>query len=206
MTRIYLIRHAENDFIRKGKLPGWLPGIHLNARGRAQAKALAEILAEVKLGAIHASPLERAMETAEPIAQALGLDVITCPSLGEIHIGEWEGRSLRTLRWRKSWSMIQQTPSLVRFPEGESFMEAQDRAVTAIEALRQGHSRSKFPIACVTHADVIKLILAHYLGVPMDLFQRLTVMPASISILEIDAQIRLISLNDTRATLAGLRE
>jgi len=206
MTRIYLIRHAENDFIQKGKLAGWLPGVHLNARGRAQAKALAEILADVQLKAIHASPLERTVETAEPIAQALGLNVTSCPGLGEIHYGEWEGRSLIILRRRKLWPMIQQTPSLVRFPKGESFVEAQGRAVAAIETLRQNHAHSKSTFACVTHSDVIKLILAYYLGIPLDLFQRLTVMPASISILEVGTQVRLISLNDTRATLASMRE
>ena len=206
MTKIYLIRHAENDFIRKNRLAGWLPGVHLNARGYIHAEALAETLAEVKLEGIYASPLDRTLETAEPIAQKMGLKVTACEDLGEIRYGEWEGRSLKLLQRRKLWPLIQQTPSLVRFPKGESFVEAQKRAVAVVEKLRVLHTGGKSSIACISHSDVIKLILAHYLGLPLDLFQRLTILPASISILEVGAQIRIISINDTRATIAPGRE
>jgi probable phosphoglycerate mutase len=96
--------------------------------------------------------------------------------------------------------VIQYTPSLARFPEGESFVETQDRVVQEIETLRGIHRTPKAAFACVTHADVIKLIVAHYLGLPIDLFQRLVVSPASISVLHIDHGIRLLALNDTRAT------
>ena len=201
MTTIYIIRHGENDFIGKThRLAGWLPGIHLNAHGRSQSKALSEILSSEKIDAIYASPLERTMETAEPLAKSKGLKLHKRKGLGEIGYGRWEGKSLKVLSKRKLWPVIQNTPSLARFPEGESFVEAQDRVVSEIEALRSIHHTSKAAFACVTHADVIKLILAHYIGLPLDLFQRIVVMPASISILHIDQVPRVVTMNDMRAT------
>jgi probable phosphomutase (TIGR03848 family) len=204
MTTIYLIRHGENDFIGKAhKLAGWLPNIHLNERGRLQAKTLADLFEGIRIKAIYASPLERTMETAEPIAKAKGLRVESRQALGEIGYGRWEGQSLKALTRRKLWPVIQNTPSLARFPEGESFVEAQDRVVAEIESLRAIHKSSKAAFLCVSHADVIKLIIAHYIGLPLDLFQRIVVMPASISILQIDRIPRLVALNDMRATLQG---
>ena len=201
MTTIYLIRHGENDFIGKThKLAGWLPGVHLNDRGRAQAEALAQILSSTKIDALYASPLERTMETALPIAETKGLEIQKRKALGEIKYGRWEGQSLKTLTRRKLWPVIQNTPSLARFPEGESFVEAQERVVSEMESLRTNHKSPKASFACVTHADVIKLIIAHYLGLPLDLFQRIVVMPASISILHIDQVPRLVRLNDMQAT------
>lgn len=204
MTTIYLIRHGENDFIGEThKLAGWLPDVHLNDRGRTQAEALADLFSNIRLRAIYSSPLERTMETAEPIAKIKKMKVEPRKGLGEIRYGRWEGQSLKTLSRRKIWPLIQYTPSLARFPDGESFVEAQDRVVSEMESLRSIHKSAKASFACVTHADVIKLIVAHYLGLPLDLFQRLVVMPASISILQIDQVPRLVALNDMRATQQG---
>jgi probable phosphoglycerate mutase len=201
MTTIYLLRHGENDFIGKShKLAGWLPDVHLNDRGRLQAEALAEILSSTKIDAIYASPLDRTLETARPLAKAKGLEIKKRKGIGEIGYGRWEGKTLKALSKRKLWPIIQNTPSLARFPDGESFVEAQDRVVAEVEALRAIHKSPKAAFACVTHADVIKLIIAHYMGIPLDLFQRIVVMPASISILKIDQVPRLITLNDMRAT------
>jgi probable phosphomutase (TIGR03848 family) len=204
MTTVYLVRHGENDFIGKGhRLAGWLPDVHLNDRGRAQANALAEYFSKIRLRGIYSSPLERTLETAEPIAEAKGLPIEKRVGLGEIGYGRWEGQTLKTLSKRKLWPMIQNTPSLARFPDGESFVEAQTRVVSEIEDLRSMHKSPKASILCVSHADVIKLIIAHYLGLPLDLFQRLIVMPASISILHIDRTPRLVVLNDMQATKEG---
>jgi probable phosphomutase (TIGR03848 family) len=204
MTIVYLVRHGENDFLRKKhRLAGWLPGVHLNDRGQAQADALAEYFSKIRLQAIYSSPLERTMETAEPIAKAKGLPIERCEGLGEIDCGRWEGQTLKTLSRRKLWPVIQHTPSLARFPDGESFVEAQGRSVSIIEDLRSIHKTPKASFLCVTHADVIKLIIAHYLGLSLDLFQRIVVMPASISILQIDHTPRLLLLNDTQATKEG---
>ncbi|MEJ2550210.1 MAG: histidine phosphatase family protein [Anaerolineales bacterium] len=206
MTTILLIRHAENDFVKTGKLAGRLPDVHLNARGKLQAEALAEVLRPVRLRAIFSSPLERALETAAPLAAAKKKDVIVRENLGEIHYGKWQGASLKRLYRRKLWRIIQSIPSLARFPEGESFPEAQARIVSELETLRAQYGTPKAVIACIFHSDPIKLALAHYIGLPLDLFQRLTISPASISILQVHgAHVRLVGLNDRRATLAAER-
>lgn len=201
MTSIYLIRHGENDYVGKGKLAGWLPGVHLNDNGRQQAQAIADLFKPIKLKAIYASPLDRTMETAQPLAEMKNQEVIPAPGIGEIHFGTWEGKRLKVLHKRKLWPVVQRTPSLARFPEGESFPEAQARAVAEVERLRANHLGQKDAFACVSHSDVIKLIVAHYLGLPLDLFQRLHVAPASITALWVDDHgSRLLFLNDMRAT------
>ncbi len=200
MTTIYFIRHAENDYVTEGKLAGRLPGVHLNARGQAQAQALGRIFRAIPLRAVYSSPLERAMETAQPVAAARKLQVANLGGLLEVDVGAWEGKSVKALRRRKLWSVIQQTPSLARFPGGESLSQAQARAVGAIEQVLADHPGRKAAVACVSHADIIKLAVAHYLGLPLDLFQRLVVEPASLTVLHFDGAVRLLALNDTRAT------
>ncbi|MBI4771461.1 MAG: MSMEG_4193 family putative phosphomutase [Chloroflexi bacterium] len=180
------------------RLAGWTPGVHLNERGRQQAEALARRLQKAPIKAVYSSPLERALETAAPLAAAKGLPVIERPGLGEMQYGKWTGKSLRELSQRTLWPTIQHAPSLVRFPGGESFPEAQARAATEIERLRAGHTNQM--IACFSHSDIIKLIVSHYLGLALDLFQRLHVSPASISVLNIvGGQAMLVRLNDTGA-------
>jgi probable phosphoglycerate mutase len=193
MTVVYLIRHGQNDYVKQGRLAGRLPGVHLNDVGREQATIVAEALKSSKLQAVYSSPLERATETAKPVAAAQGLKVVSLKGLSEIDIGKWQGLSLRAARRRKLWPTIQQRPSLARFPEGESFLEAQSRIVEALEAIRTKHSGA---IACVSHADPIKLAIAHYIGMPIDSFQRLEIGPSSISELFFkDGFARLIRLN-----------
>jgi len=198
LTTLYLIRHAENDFMRQHKLAGWLPGIHLNDRGRAQAEALVPLFAGIRLEAICSSPLERTTETAAPLARAHGIAVQRRASLGETRYGRWEGQSISRLRRLKVWPQLQTTPSLVTVPDGESFREIQARIVGELERIIARHAGA---VACFSHADPIKLALAYYLGQPLDLFQRLTVEPASISTLLVqDGRVRVQSINDTRAT------
>jgi probable phosphoglycerate mutase len=201
MTTLYLIRHGHNDFLGKRKLAGRMPNVHLSSEGCCQAEALGRILSSVKFEAIYASPLERAVETAEPLARDQGLDILIREGLIEIGYGSWQGQSLKALRRRKLWPIIQNTPSLARFPEGESFPEAQARVVAELDALRDLHHSKKASIACVFHSDPIKLAIAHYLGMPLDLFQRITIAPASMSVLAVsDRHVRVMGLNDTRAT------
>lgn len=201
MTVLYLIRHGHNEYIGKGKLAGRLPGVHLSELGLRQASALAGLLKPVRFQAIYASPLERTMETAAPIATAQKKEVQPLPSLQEMDYGSWQGVSLKLLRRRKLWPVIQASPSLARFPNGESFPEAQSRVVAELEALRTRHRGQKAAIAVVFHSDPIKLAIAHYIGLPLDLFQRLNIDPASISVLAFSERaIRLLKLNDNRAT------
>jgi probable phosphomutase (TIGR03848 family) len=205
MTAIYLIRHGENDFVGK-RLPGLLPGVHLNAQGQEQALALAEALAPLQFKAVYSSPLERAVQTAAPIAKRHDLQLTTRSGLLEIDIGSWQGKTLKSLQKRKLWYAVQNTPSRFRFPDGESFLDAQARVVREIEELRGMHAGVKDAFVCVAHADVIKLAIAHYIGLPLDLFQRLAVAPASISVLAFHASmVKLVRLNDTSAIQAQQR-
>jgi probable phosphoglycerate mutase len=200
MTIFYFIRHGDTDYVGR-KLSGWLPGIHLNERGLRQAARLAEELADVRFAALYASPLERTLETAAPIAATHHLRVLRRPGLGELKVGTWEGQSLKSLRRRKLWAVVQRAPSLARFPGGESFVEAQGRMVAVLEDLRREHPRPEAIVAVISHADMIKLALAHYIGLPLDQFQRLSIEPASISILSVgESHTRLLQQNDTRAS------
>jgi probable phosphoglycerate mutase len=199
MTIIYLIRHGDNELLGK-RMPGWMPDVHLNQEGRAQARAVAELLSDRSFKAIYSSPLERALETAQPLAERLDMQVIPRPGLGELKVGSWEGKTFKQLRRRKLWPLVQRVPSLVQFPEGETFRDAQTRVAAELEELRSSHSRKTDRIACFSHSDIIRLAVAYYLGLPLDLFQRLHVSPASISVLALhDGSIRLLKLNDTRA-------
>jgi probable phosphoglycerate mutase len=184
MPTLFLIRHGENDFIKKGKLPGRLPGIHLNQRGLEQAGALAESLGKAPIKAVFASPLERAVETAQPLAKTLGLEVQLRPGLLDGDVGSWQGKSLKMLGRKPIWKLVQRSPSLVRFPEGESFLEVQTRIVGALQAICAAHKPREL-LAVVFHADPIKLAIAHYIGLPLDHFQKLGIGPGSVSILHV---------------------
>lgn len=197
MTTFLLIRHAINDWVKTGKLAGWTPGVHLNEDGQAQAIALGQRLADRPLKAIYASPLERTMETAQAIAAHHGaLTVHTLEAVGEVGYGRWQGEEVKKLVARKMWHVIQYVPSRASFPEGESLRRVQLRAVDALEALAERHPREM--IAVVSHSDVIKMILAHYLGMHLDLFQRIVVSPASLSVVELGYGRPFVALiNDT---------
>lgn len=201
MTVLLLIRHAVTDVTGK-RLSGRTPGIHLSSDGREQAEALAERLSTVPIAAIYSSPLERCAETAEPIAKRKRLTVQLLPQLEEVAYGRWTGRPLAQLTRTSLWTAIQQSPSGVRFPDGETLGEVQRRAVDALEGLAARHPRGV--VAAVSHADVIRLVLAHYAGVHLDLFQRLIVSPASVSAVALGDRVpRILRMNDT-GTLDGM--
>jgi probable phosphoglycerate mutase len=184
MPILLLIRHGENDYLKQGRLPGRLPGIHLNKHGREQADTLAETLKTFPIQALYSSPLERAIETAEPLAQALSLPIQLRPGLLDTDVGEWQGMQLKKLRKMPLWKQVQEQPSEVRFPAGESFLELQERLVKEIDQLRGAHKR-KDMLAVVFHSDPIKLVLAHFIGLPLDNFQKLGVAAGSVSVLVI---------------------
>ena len=197
MTEFLLIRHGANDYTRTHKLAGWLPGIHLNEYGRTQAAAVGQRLSKMTIHALYASPLDRTMETAQAIAEHHPhLTVCPLEAIGELRIGMWEGQELGKLAQRKMWRTVQFAPSRVRFPDGETFRAAQQRGVDALEALCEQHARQT--VAVVSHSDIIKLIVAHYLGLPLDLFQRLEISTASLTILEMNAYHAVIKqMNET---------
>jgi probable phosphomutase (TIGR03848 family) len=149
----------------------------------------------VPFDAIYASPLERCQETAAVLADARGLKVETLEDIGEVRYGDWTGRELKELAKQPLWKTVQATPSAARFPDGESIFEMQARAVLAIERLREAHPRQT--IAVCSHADVIKALTCHYLGMHLDLFQRVAVSPASVTAFAFGPVPYLVRLNDT---------
>ena len=198
MTQLLLIRHGENEYTRTGRLAGWTKGVHLNEAGQKQAQALAEQLSKAPLTGIYSSPLERALETATPLAKAKGLKVQIREGLGEVRYGEWTGKSLKRLAHTKLWRVVQQQPSAMEFPEGETLRAVQARAVEAIEEIARAHAKDKRMVVAVSHGDVIKLIVAYYLGMPLDLFQRIVISTASVTALRLGhGHPTLVKLNET---------
>lgn len=196
MAYALLIRHGQNDWVSKNRLAGWTPGVHLNDVGRRQAEQLAERLSALPLKAIYSSPLERCTETAEALALTHNLNIVVVDQVGEVRYGKWEGKKIKKLSKKKTWHAVQHFPGRFRFPEGESLFEVQQRAVAAVESLSRQHKDEMFAI--VSHADVIKLVLAHYLGLHIDLFQRLAISTASVSILALpeNGSVRVLRIND----------
>lgn len=195
MTLIFLIRHGHNDWADK-KLAGWTPGVHLNPNGRKQAEALVERLESIPFEAVYSSPLERTLETAAPLARARGLKVNRQRDVGEVDYGDWQGKSLKQLSKKKEWTVVQVAPSMMRFPNGESLREMQSRAVAGVERIAAQHPKGT--VAIFSHGDVIKAIVAHFIGMPLDAFQRLMIAPASVTVLSMGRfGARLLRLNDT---------
>ena len=196
MTTIVLVRHGENDWVKKHRLAGRIPGVHLNEKGHQQAESAAQRLAHLPVTAVYSSPVTRCMETAQYIAQSHQLDIIQVDGISEVCYGRWEGNKIKKLAKKKRWFTVQFFPSRMQFPEGESLREVQFRAVQALEDLSRQHPDDL--IVVVSHADLIKLVLAHYVGVHIDLFQRLMIAPASASVIALAANggVRVLRMND----------
>lgn len=180
-TYLMLIRHGENDWVGTNRLAGRTNGVHLNDKGRSQSAWLAEQLANQPISAIYSSPLERCLQTAQPVAEALGKQVIQEPDVIEVDYGEWQGGDLRELSKLPEWQSVQHFPSSFRFPGGETLHQVQSRAVWAIDRIVQAHPNQL--VVIFSHGDVIRTTLAHYMGTPLDLFQRIVINTASISTL-----------------------
>jgi probable phosphomutase (TIGR03848 family) len=185
MTRLLLIRHAPTVETGK-KLTGRLPGVPLGDAGLEIARRTAANLASARIDVVYASPIERTWETALAVAEPHKLTPIAHEGLLEVDYGDWSGRTLASLSKLKAWKIVQTTPSRMVFPNGESLRGAQERAVAATEAIAAAHRRKT--VALVTHADVIKAVVSHYLGQPLDLFQRVGVSPASVSVIDLPGE------------------
>ncbi|MFN3705770.1 MAG: histidine phosphatase family protein [Thermoflexales bacterium] len=204
MPILLLIRHATNEFVRQGRLPGQLPNIHLNAEGREQAKALAKMLSARRIDAVYSSHLERAQETALHVAMPHGLPVHVWPALADVDNGDWAGKPIKQLSedvaTRELWQMVVERPSQAHFPNGEGMLAMQRRVVDALERIIAAHPDLPVEptaehekqlrlrpqeVVVVAHADVIKAALAHHLDMPFDSFQKLHVSPASLSALAV---------------------
>lgn len=194
MTVLLLVRHAITEDTGK-RLYGRQPGVHLSERGREQADRLAARLGELPLAAVYSSPLERCAETAEPTARVRGLDVLRDPGLAETDAGRWTGRTFASLARTRAWRRIRFLPSSARFPDGEALAEVQHRTVAALDAIARRHPRDL--VAVFTHGDPIRLALAYFAGLPLDLFSRLEVTAASISAVALsDGPPRIVRVND----------
>jgi probable phosphomutase (TIGR03848 family)/uncharacterized repeat protein (TIGR03847 family) len=197
LTEFLLIRHAVNDFVKTGKLAGWTPEVHLNDHGRVQATALGQRLASVKIDALYSSPLERTVETAQAVVEHHPeLTINLLDDIGEVRYGDWQGAELSKLSQRKLWRIVQAYPSRARFPNGETMRESQMRAVNALEMLAEKHPRER--VAVVSHSDIIKMIVAHFMGIHLDLFQRIEISPASLSIISLHfGRCNISQINET---------
>ena len=202
-TLVILVRHGVTATTGV-KLPGRARGLHLMEAGRLQAGAVAARLARLpRVEAIYASPLERARETAAPIAEARGLPVRIERDLVDLNIGQWTGLSLKRASQKPEWQIIQRHPSGFRFPGGESFTEMQARMVSAVGRLVWRHQGKA--VVAVSHADPIKALVAHAMGTPLDLFQRIAIAPASVTaILYRTAGPTVLTVNSIDGDLAPL--
>lgn len=195
MTTLLLIRHGETDAVGQS-IMGWLPGWHLNPAGRRQAALLAQRLACLPIQAVYSSPLERAMETAEPIASPRRLEVSPREDLGELRMGDWEGQAISELDTQEHWRRFNAYRSCVRAPGGELMIEAQTRMVRELDQLRARHPEGT--IAIVSHGDPLRAALAHFLAIPLDLMLRFEISPASVSVVEAsDWAPRILCVNST---------
>lgn len=197
MTTLVLVRHGTTA--ATGVRLGGRTEAGLDERGVAQAKAAGERIADLPVKAVYASPLPRTWQTAEHVAAPFGLDVRAADGLLEVDYGRWTDRTLAQVARTKQWPVVQATPSLMAFPDGETIRDAQARAVTAVEGIVARHRRSV--VVAVSHADVIKALVAFYVGQPLDMFQRLHVNPGSVTMLELSPGGRptLLRFNDDGA-------
>jgi broad specificity phosphatase PhoE len=199
ITTFLMIRHAAHALLDR-VLAGRMPGVSLSPEGRAQSQRLAEHLASARVAAIYVSPRERAAETAAPIGRRLGLVPRIEPALDEIDFGEWTGRSFDSLEAEPLWPPFNRLRSLTRPPGGETMLEVQARVVAFLEGCRGKHPGKI--VAVVSHGDVLKAGLLHYLGMPLDHFLRFEIEPASVSVLELgDWGPRLLRLNEPTPAL-----
>jgi len=197
---ILLVRHGATPTTGR-VLPGRTPGLHLSDAGKAQAERVAERVVALKPSALYASPLERAMETAAPTAQATGLDPVEEPGLLECDFGEWTGESLSSVSRHAQWRSLMTAPASFRFPGGESLAELDARVVATMERLRTAHSGQV--VVCFSHADPIRAALTFALGAPLDSFHRVNVGTGSISIVRFpqDAAPTVLAVNSLHGPL-----
>ena len=197
MPSFLLIRHALCDPIGRF-IAGRSPGVHLNDHGRVQATELARRLSGLPISTIYSSPLERALETAAPLAATLGLPVIPTEDLQEVDFGDWTSKSLQELHGLPAWTRFNSFRSGSRIPGGESMDEVLSRGLRVVEQISTSASESNRLVALVSHGDVLRVLLTYYLGVPLDLLFRLELSPASVSVVQIEEHgPRVLLLNFT---------
>ncbi|MFV0408106.1 MAG: MSMEG_4193 family putative phosphomutase [Propioniciclava sp.] len=207
MAIVVLLRHGRTSANASGILAGRAPRVGLDARGRCQARDAADRLAGVELTRVVSSPLLRCRQTARAVVRSSsGLPVVIDKDLTECDYGDWQGRALVDLAREDLWRTVQSHPSQVRFPGGETMAGMQARAVAAVRRIDADISAGGSQVwVAVSHGDVIKSILADALGLHLDLFQRIEVGPASISVVAYTpAGPRVLLTNSTAGDLSWL--
>jgi probable phosphomutase (TIGR03848 family) len=205
MTTLLLVRHGLTAMTGP-VLAGWTPGLHLDERGQKQAVAVADRLKGLPLDALVSSPLDRCLDTIGAIAVGRDQEVTVERRIGECRYGDWTGRPLKELAKDPLWKVVQAQPSAVVFPgpEGEALRDTQNRAVAAVRDWNAKLGPDATYLMC-SHGDVIKAIVADALGLHLDLFQRITIDPCSVSVIRYE-QLRAFALrvNDTGGGIDAL--
>ncbi len=192
-TTFHLVRHGDYSLLGR-VLAGRIGGYSLSEAGLAQAHAVADALAAIPVAAVVSSPLERTRETAAPIAARCGCEVAFDDDLLEIDFGDWTGRSFESLREWEGWAAFTRFRSTAQVPGGESMLAVQTRSIAAVARLRRAYPDGN--VVIVSHGDVIKSIVAHFLTIPLDLFRRFDIAPASRSIVAVtDEDARVLAVN-----------
>jgi probable phosphomutase (TIGR03848 family) len=208
VTTVLLVRHGRTAANTSGVLAGWTDGIDLDDHGREQAQALAQRLGPIPVSMVVTSPLDRCQQTAKALLDGRnGTPLHVDERIGEVHYGDWTGQPLKVLAKQPLWKVVQAHPSAVVFPgeHGESMAAMQARAVAAIRAWNREVGDDGVYLA-VSHADVIKAILADALGQHLDQFQRIVVNPASLSVVQYGTTRAFVErVNDTGGDVAGLK-
>ncbi|GAA4730276.1 histidine phosphatase family protein [Pedococcus ginsenosidimutans] len=214
MPTLLLVRHGHSSANGEGILAGRLPGVHLTERGRGQAAALGERFAGAQVVRVVSSPLERCLETAQPLAAAAGVEVVVDDGLQECAYGAWSGRKLSELAKEPLWSTVQDDPASARFPDhdeyaAESLQEMSDRVVEAVRRhdaqVREEHGPGAVWVA-VSHGDLVKAVLADATGAGLGHFQRYTADPASVCAIRYgERHTFLLSANELAPDLARFR-
>ncbi len=195
-TTVYLVRNGATDWNATGRLAG-RRDLGLSAAGRAQADQLAEQFAGVELAEVLASPLPRAVETAERLASRHHVEVGRDPRLTDLHVGPWEGLGFADLATRDDFRRFLAHPVDAPIPGGERLPDARDRMLASVrQALADNEMGAR--IVVVSHAAPLRVLIAHYLGMEVGAFHRVRLLPASVAILRfesVEGPPRLLGLN-----------
>ena len=195
MTTLFLIRHASCSGLGH-TLWGRTANITLDLKGELQVQRLTEQFKDVSLDAIYCSPLERALQTAEPLARQARLEVTASAALNEIDFGDWTGKTFDELSSDDVWRRFNTRRSVTTIPGGESFLEVQNRIVKELSTIASRHRDAR--VAIVTHADVIRAAVVYFAAMPIDLIERIEISPCSVSVVALDEEsITLLTINNT---------
>lgn len=198
--RTLLIRHGHTD-ASGARLVSRTRGSRLSDEGRAQVARLCALLRGVPLGAVYTSPLERARETAEPLARDRQMEPVVCEAVNEVEFGAWTGRTFEELARDPAWRRFNEQRASADVPGGERAVDVQRRIVQALTALHARHAAET--VAVVSHADVIRAAVLHCAGVSLDHWFRFEISPASVTVVDFTPEWpRLVSVNETALRLS----